>query len=74
MESATQLIKLLTEVAILVSVLWSLWKTHENGAKIDILKEQTNGLTKKLEEGNRAIGAAQARKEDKLEAERAKSP
>ena len=68
METAIQVLRFLTELSVLGGVVWQIIKSHDNGMKIDVLTTQINGMAKKLEEGDRAIGAADARREDRAEA------
>lgn len=75
------IITLLSNMAILATVILGLIKTHQTEKKIDagvdqrnkienkidVLTAQTNGMAMNLAAGNKAIGAAEARREDKAE-------
>ena len=70
MDSVSSTIHAFYEVVVLFAVLWGAWKSNQNSDKVDMLTSQTNGMAKHLAEGNRAIGAAEARAADKIEASR----
>lgn len=72
-------IRLITELLIAGGVAWNIYISHrgdgarkEIAKKIDVLTVQTNGVAEKLEAGNKAIGAAEARRDDKVEAEKSR--